>query len=60
MKLSSIGYLFRSGFKGVFSHGFRSFATVTIIVACLIMTFMVKNKVVRREDDREEHHNFVE
>ena len=25
------------GLKGIFSHGFRSFATVTIIVACLVI-----------------------
>jgi hypothetical protein len=33
---------------------------MVIIVVCLVMTFMVKNKVVRKEDDREERHNFVE
>ena len=37
MKLNSIGYLFKEGLKGVFSHGFRSFASVTVIAACLII-----------------------
>lgn len=30
-------YLMKEGFKSVFSHGLRAFATVTIIVACLII-----------------------
>ena len=33
----SFFYLLKEGFRGVFSHGFRAFATVTIIVACLII-----------------------
>ena len=37
MKLNSIGYLIKSGFKGIFSHGLMSFATVAIIPACLII-----------------------
>ena len=37
MKLNSIGYLFKEGLKGVFSHGFRSFASITVIAACLII-----------------------
>ena len=37
MKLSRFGYLFREGLRGVFSHGFRSFASITVIAACLIM-----------------------
>lgn len=37
MKLNSIGYLIKSGFKGMFSHGLMSFATVAIITACLII-----------------------
>ena len=32
-----IGYLFREGFRSIFTHSFMSFATVTIIVACLII-----------------------
>ena len=30
-------YLIKEGVRGVFSHGLRAFATVTIIVACLII-----------------------
>lgn len=35
MRLSNIGYLTKEGFKGIFKHGFMSFASVTIIMACL-------------------------
>lgn len=35
--MSRFGYLFKEGLKGVFSHGFRSFASVTVIAACLII-----------------------
>ncbi len=37
MGLNRIGYLFREGLRGVFSHGFRSFASITVIAACLII-----------------------
>lgn len=37
MKIRSIGYLFREGFRSIFTHGFMSFASVTIITACLII-----------------------
>ncbi len=37
MKINRIGYLFKEGLRGVFSHGFRSFASVTVIAACLII-----------------------
>ena len=32
-----LGYLLREGFRSIFTHSFMSFATVTIIVACLII-----------------------
>ena len=35
--MSRIGYLFAEGFRGIFKHGFMSFASVTIIMACLII-----------------------
>ena len=35
--MSRIGYLFGEGFRGIFKHGFMSFASVTIIMACLII-----------------------
>ncbi len=37
MRLNNIGYLTKEGFKGIFKHGFMSFASVTIIMACLII-----------------------
>lgn len=37
MRLNNIGYLIREGFKGIVKHGFMSFASVTIIMACLII-----------------------
>ena len=37
MKINRLGYLLREGLRGVFSHGFRSFASVTVIAACLII-----------------------
>ena len=33
---------------------------MVMIIACLIMTFMVKNKIVKKEDGKKEHHPFVE
>lgn len=37
MKSNRFFYLVGQGLKGVVSHGFRAFATVTIIVACLVI-----------------------
>ena len=37
MRLNNIGYLIKEGFKGIFKHGFMSFASVTVIMACLIV-----------------------
>ena len=37
MNKTNFGYLLREGFRGLFVHGFRSFATVCVIVACLII-----------------------
>ena len=37
MSLNRITYLFKEGLRGVCSHGFRSFASVTVIAACLII-----------------------
>lgn len=37
MKHNRLGYLIKEGFKSIFTHGFMSFATVTIIVACLLI-----------------------
>ena len=37
MNLSRSGYLIREGFRSITTHGFMSFASVTIIMACLII-----------------------
>ena len=37
MKSSKIGYLIKEGFRSILTHGFMSFATVTIVVACLVI-----------------------
>lgn len=37
MKKNNIGYLLREGFRGVFLHGFMSFAAICVTVACLII-----------------------
>ena len=36
-KSKNIGYLFQEGFRGIFLHGFMSFAAVCVTVACLII-----------------------
>jgi len=35
--MNKTGYLISEGFRGIFKHGFMSFATVAIILACLII-----------------------
>ena len=37
MKINNLGYLFKEGIRGVFLHGFMSFAAVCVTVACLII-----------------------
>ena len=37
MKLNNIGYLLKEGIRGVFLHGFMSFAAVAVTVACLLI-----------------------
>ena len=37
MRLNNIGYLIKEGVKGIFKHGFMSFASVTVILACLVV-----------------------
>ncbi len=38
MKKSSIGYFLKEGLRNIFLHGFMSFAAVSVIVVCLIIT----------------------
>jgi len=35
--MNKMGYLLKEGFKSVFKHGFMSFASITILLACLII-----------------------
>jgi cell division transport system permease protein len=37
MKRNKVGYFFKEGIGSIFSHGFMSFASVFIIMACLII-----------------------
>ena len=37
MKLSNLGYLLKEGFRGIFTHGFMSFAAIFVTVACLLI-----------------------
>lgn len=38
MSRYNISYFFKEGFKGVFSHGFMSFASVSVVTVCLLLT----------------------
>ena len=37
MRLNNFGYLLKEGFKGIFTHGFMSFAAVCVTVAYLVI-----------------------
>ncbi len=37
MKINNIGYLIKEGIRGMFLHGFMSFAAVCVTVACLLI-----------------------
>ena len=37
MKLNNIGYLLKEGIRGIFLHGFMSFAAICVTVACLLI-----------------------
>lgn len=37
MKISKIGYLIKEGIRGIFLHGFMSFAAICVTVACLLI-----------------------
>jgi len=37
MKISNIRYLFNEGIRGIFLHGFMSFAAICVTVACLLI-----------------------
>ena len=37
MELNNLGYLLKEGFRGIFLHGFMSFAAICVTVACLVI-----------------------
>ena len=37
MKINNVGYLIKEGIRGIFLHGFMSFAAVCVTVACLLI-----------------------
>ena len=37
MRINNIGYLLKEGIRGIFLHGFMSFAAVCVTVACLLI-----------------------
>ena len=37
MKITKIGYLIKEGIRGIFLHGFMSFAAICVTVACLLI-----------------------
>ena len=37
MRINNLGYLIKEGVKGIFLHGFMSFAAVCVTVACLLI-----------------------
>ena len=37
MKINNLGYLFKEGIRGIFTHGFMSFAAIFVTVSCLLI-----------------------
>ena len=37
MRINNIGYLLKEGIRGIFLHGFMSFAAICVTVACLVI-----------------------
>ena len=37
MKINNLGYLIKEGFRGIFLHGFMSFAAICVTIACLLI-----------------------
>ncbi len=66
MRLNRYGYLIREGFRSIFTHGFMSFASVTIIMACLIIMGSVSllslniDSLIKDLEDQNEVVAFVE
>ena len=66
MRLNRYGYLIREGFRSIFTHGFMSFASVTIIMVCLIIMGSVSllslniDSLIKDLEDQNEVVAFVE
>ncbi len=54
MRINNLGYLLKEGVKGIFTHGFMSFAAVCVTVACLLIvgsfSILVYNVNIMVED----------
>ena len=54
MKINNLGYLLKEGVRGIFLHGFMSFAAVCVTVACLLIvgsfSILVYNVNIMVED----------
>ncbi len=54
MRINNLGYLLKEGIKGIFTHGFMSFAAVCVTVACLLIvgsfSILVYNVNIMVED----------
>ena len=54
MRITNLGYLLKEGIKGIFTHGFMSFAAVCVTVACLLIvgsfSILVYNVNIMVED----------
>ena len=62
MRLSRGGYLIREGFRSIKTHSFMSFASVTIIMACLIImgsVFLLSMNIDRLIGDLEDQNEVV-
>ena len=66
MRLNRIGYLIREGFRSIGTHAFMSFASVTIIMACLIIMGSVSllsvniDKLIKELENQNEVVAFVD
>ena len=66
MRINRGGYLIREGFRSIGTHAFMSFATVTIIIACLIIMGTVSllsiniDSLIKNLEDQNEVVAFVD
>ena len=61
MKLNRFNYLIAQGVKNIFTHGFMSFASITIIIACLLImgSFSILTLNIDKNIDRLQNQNEV-